>query len=172
MADEPVKITITNTFARENPASYDSKIAEVLARKREAAARDALGLATSNVEALKTGRLGDILAQIHAAQRKIEDMMRVPPELLGEEPRFVGGVLGGVSVAVSTAATEHDGWNWKPSRHRSSRVHKKLVKRFGSHERRRPAAFRIEVPWMPPKIICRPAIYDKLMAEFRGNANA
>lgn len=51
--------------------------------------------------------------------------------------------------------------NFPASKHRSKRIHKKLVKRFGGEFRKQPAIFQIQ-----GKIYAHPARYAELMAAF------
>lgn len=48
-------------------------------------------------------------------------------------------------IYVTANATEivPGEFNFPPSRHRSKRIHKKLMKRFGSYEKRRPATLQV-----------------------------
>lgn len=48
-------------------------------------------------------------------------------------------------IYVTASATEivPGEFNFPPSRHRSKRIHKKLVKRFGSYEKRKPATLQV-----------------------------
>lgn len=48
-----------------------------------------------------------------------------------------------IYVTESAAEIAPGEFNFPPSRHRSKRIHKKLVKRFGSYEKRKPATFQI-----------------------------
>ncbi len=51
--------------------------------------------------------------------------------------------IGGITVVPSPWATREK-WNFKPSRHRSKRVHKKLLKRFGCQTVKVPAMYMID----------------------------
>ncbi len=55
------------------------------------------------------------------------------------------GSLGnpfGVQIFWDLNATEFDGFNFPLSKHRSRRLHKKLLNRHGVQERRKPAIFK------------------------------
>jgi hypothetical protein len=69
-------------------------------------------------------------------------------------------MMHGVKVFVSDV-TEHDGYNFPHSKHRSKRVWKKLLKRFGVHERRKPAAYQIA----GVGLVVHPVIYEQLNRE-------
>lgn len=65
----------------------------------------------------------------------------------------------GMRVVVDPNALEETDERLFPvSRHRSKRVHKKLMKRFGSEFRKVPAAFRVG----RDMIIVHPVMYEKL----------
>jgi hypothetical protein len=66
-------------------------------------------------------------------------------------------------IVVTEMATEFGGFNFKPSRYRSKRVFKKLLKRYGSMERRVHAIFhdtRTDTFYMHPK---RKAALDAML---------
>ena len=69
-------------------------------------------------------------------------------------PRFVPGV----EIVVSDLALKDSDVRLFPeSKHRSRRIHKKLVKRFGGEFRKVPCVWR-----MPDKIVMHPALYAEL----------
>jgi len=69
-------------------------------------------------------------------------------------------MLGGVQIIVSGAALETTDVRLFPeSRHRSQRIRKKLVKRFGGEFKKMPAIFRIG-----DKIVAHPAMYERIKA--------
>lgn len=76
--------------------------------------------------------------------------------------RLQADARGPSKIIVTTAATEiiPGEYNFKPSPHRSARLHKKLVKRFGSYEKRKPATLRVG-----DTIYCHPAHYRSLLAQ-------
>lgn len=98
-------------------------------------------------------------------ERDIRQAMRVPDEML-MPPKSAGRFMG-YPVIVSDLCTEHDGWNWKPSRYRSARVLKKLRKRFGTRERRKPCMFQIDALGRGPTYYMHPDIWDKLKKDSR-----
>lgn len=53
-------------------------------------------------------------------------------------------MMSDMQVVVSENAVEESGYKFKPSRYRSKRVTKKLLKRFGSMVKYKPAAFRMD----------------------------
>ena len=67
----------------------------------------------------------------------------------------------GVQVHFSPHAVKRER-NFPVSKHRSKRVHKKLVKRFGSEFRDDPALFKT-----PMGIVAHPALRAAIMAEFK-----
>lgn len=67
----------------------------------------------------------------------------------------------GQQVYIDPNATEHDGYNFPFSKNRSQRVWKKLTKKFGCYERRKPAAFQVR----GLGLIMHPVIYEKVQAE-------
>jgi hypothetical protein len=63
--------------------------------------------------------------------------------------------LGGLSIIVSEMALKETAERLFPaSRHRSKRVHKKLLKRFGGEFRKAPTIWK-----MPNSIIVHPVLY-------------
>lgn len=50
-------------------------------------------------------------------------------------------------------------WNFPPSRHRSARLHKKLLRRFGTQERMKPAVLRVG-----DRMLVHPALWGALKA--------
>ncbi len=69
--------------------------------------------------------------------------------------------LGGLPVIVSNMALKETTERLFPvSRHRSKRIHKKLVKRFGGEFRMVPTIWK-----MRHKLIMHPALYEQFMAE-------
>lgn len=52
------------------------------------------------------------------------------------------GTFAGLKIVETPMATEPDGYNFKQSTNPSARVTKKLLKRFGSWERRKPAIYQ------------------------------
>ena len=85
---------------------------------------------------------------------------------------MLGETLHGLPVKVSLAAVERKqvGWNFKPSRYRSKRLHKKLLKRFGTQERfmEIPAAFMLTDPLSGRKTMF---IHPEAMKELRRVVN-
>lgn len=63
-----------------------------------------------------------------------------------EKPMIIGidyaSPLSGITVIQSAYCTQEK-WNFRQSRYRSKRLHKKLVKRFGAQRVRVPAMFRM-----------------------------
>lgn len=70
-------------------------------------------------------------------------------------------------MIVSDHALQIVGRNFPPSRHRSRRIHKKLVKRYGSEHRFKPSSWQ-----MSDTIIVHPAIMAELQAKFSAEARA
>jgi hypothetical protein len=52
--------------------------------------------------------------------------------------------IHGIKIYVTELATEHDGYHFPIVKNRSARVFKKLLKKFGSHEKRKPAAYKVQ----------------------------
>lgn len=76
----------------------------------------------------------------------------------GRVPDFMG-----LPIRTSTACLRETTERLFPaSKHRSKRVHKKLVKRFGGEFRTVPAIFKT-----PVGLICHPAIYAQVVAELQ-----
>jgi len=71
--------------------------------------------------------------------------------------------ISGVKVFVDNI-TEFDGYNFAYSKHRSKRVWKKLIKKFGSYERRKPAAYQIQ----GVGLVVHPIIYEQIKQTTRG----
>lgn len=53
-------------------------------------------------------------------------------------------------------------WNFKPSRHRSARLHKKLLKRFGTQEQTKPAILMIG-----QRMLVHPALWAQVRARLQ-----
>jgi len=69
----------------------------------------------------------------------------------------------GVEIIVSDAALKDSDVRLFPvSRHRSQRIHKKLIKRFGGEFRKVPAIYRIG-----DRLVAHPVMYQQLMADKR-----
>lgn len=67
----------------------------------------------------------------------------------------------GLQIIVSAdALSETDVRTFPESKHRSARIHKKLVKRFGGEFEKEPTAFQTPTSW-----IMHPVIYQKLKTE-------
>lgn len=73
--------------------------------------------------------------------------------------------MGGMQVFEDPKLTEHDGYFFPMSPHRSKRIFKKLMKRFGAWERRKPAAYV-----MGNKMFAHPAIMAQIRAESKCTA--
>lgn len=56
-------------------------------------------------------------------------------------------------------------WNFKPSRNRSPRLHKKLLKRFGTQERMKPA-----ILVLGPRMLVHPALWARVRAQLQATA--
>ena len=70
------------------------------------------------------------------------------------------GRLGGLPIILSNAALKEGTERLFPeSRHRSKRVHKKLIKRFGGEYRKVPTIWEI-----PGSLIIHPTLYADLKA--------
>lgn len=67
-------------------------------------------------------------------------------------------MLNGIPLIVSDLALEKTAVrNFPESRHRSARIHKKLVKRHGGEYRMKPCMFKT-----PQGYLCHPAIFPEL----------
>lgn len=53
-------------------------------------------------------------------------------------------------------------YNFPPSKHRSRRIHKKLVKRFGSYEKRKPATLQVG-----DRIFMHPAHWHEMQRQLK-----
>lgn len=81
----------------------------------------------------------------------------------GLSPGFSMGFPFGMRVISDPNCLEETDERMFPvSRHRSARVRKKLLRRFGGEFRKQPAMFKIG-----QTIICHPAMYAKLKAQIR-----
>lgn len=65
----------------------------------------------------------------------------------------------GLKVVITDHALADDGWNFRPSRNRSARIHKKLMKRFGSMSKRVPSSYQ-----MGSTLFIHPAMWEKLLS--------
>lgn len=84
-------------------------------------------------------------------ERLIADVKRMQPVPRGPNKIVV--------TAMATRVLPGE-YNFPPSPHRSARLHKKLVKRFGSYEKRVPATLTVG-----DTMFCHPAHYAALKAE-------
>lgn len=76
-------------------------------------------------------------------------------------PIFAPRIFGGMRILSDPNALEKTTERLFPvSRHRSKRIHKKLIKRHGGEFRMQPAMWRIG----QDTIICHPAIYAQAKA--------
>lgn len=57
--------------------------------------------------------------------------------------KFNTGFLGGIRIVETTSAVVADGYNFPPSKNRSARIHKKLIKRFGTMVRYVPTSYKM-----------------------------
>lgn len=76
--------------------------------------------------------------------------------------RLVGAPtpFSGIRIIVSQYATkDSDVRLFPPSKHRSKRIRKKLIKRFGGEFLKQPAIFKT-----PEAIICHPDYYRRIMS--------
>lgn len=69
---------------------------------------------------------------------QLRDQMRSAVERIGAI-----APSNSIQVFYTPTATEHDGYNWPESKNRSARVTKKLSRRFGCWERRKPCAYQM-----------------------------
>lgn len=101
----------------------------------------------------------DMLAE---AQRKIIEMCALPASMLHEQPmstaRQVQMQMAGLRIIFSSYALEATAERLFPaSKHRSKRIRKKLIKRFGSEYR------MVPVIWQAGNVIyAHPALREKL----------
>ena len=76
-------------------------------------------------------------------------------------PIFAPRIFGGMRIVSDPNALEKTTERLFPeSRHRSRRIHKKLVRRFGGEFMMQPVMFRIG----QDTIVCHPAVYEKVKA--------
>lgn len=74
---------------------------------------------------------------------------------------------GGMNIVVSShALVESDERLFPASKHRSARIRKKLIKRFGGEFRKVPAIFKT-----PYQIIMHPVLYAQLQQELPSHDN-
>lgn len=69
----------------------------------------------------------------------------------------LGPSVGGLFIIYNPMATQPDGLWFPYSRNRSSRVFKKLLRRYGGQEKRKPAIYRLG-----NKIVAHPAFRAEL----------
>ena len=100
----------------------------------------------------------DIRRGIHAALAVPEDMLRGKPYSSADEVRAsIGGSLP-IRITYSEYAIEKTSLrNFPVSRHRSARVHKKLLKRFGTEFQMKMVIWRT-----PMEIIAHPSFKDRI----------
>lgn len=108
--------------------------------------------------------LAELMAEVN---RNIAGAMHIPAGMLRERPQSTAAQLAvqmriaGMRIIVSDLALEVTAIRLFPlSKHRSARVHKKLVKRFGGEFKRVPCIWQT-----PAGLICHPAMYERLKRE-------
>lgn len=77
----------------------------------------------------------------------------------------------GLKIIYTHEATQPDGFNFPDSKNRSARVWKKLIKRFGSWERRKPCIIRLGDDTLFVHPTLRPAIEAQYRAAVQSAAN-
>ena len=69
-------------------------------------------------------------------------------EKLMEAKKLVDNVISNqeemLGIVFSDMAKKKDGYYFKPSKHRSNRIHKKLLKRYGSQDKYVPAILKMD----------------------------
>lgn len=69
-----------------------------------------------------------------------EDLIKACKEF---QEKLVSQTLGLSRIIVTPDAKKQQGWNFNPSPHRSARLHKKLLKRYGTQEKWVPAFMKL-----------------------------
>jgi len=96
----------------------------------------------------------------------LDKLQEISMKLRGAKQKITeAGAPREIIITVHARERVPGEWNFKPSRNRSLRLHKKLLKRFGTQERMKPA-----ILVLGPRMLVHPALWARVRAQLQATA--